>query len=772
MPESYIGHRKYFFGDFTLDVDRGELLRAGTEVNLRPKSFDVLAYLVDRQGKIVSRDELLDTIWRDTIVTEDAVTQCLIDIRRAIGDTSQTMIRTVPRRGYIFELPVDRRSDDEREPGSFSLRTGNIGPWKIGLAAIMLAGIAFSWWTIRPDAPQPAGFDTDFSPAPAYAIAVLPFEDLSAAGDQAYFADGISEDILNLLGKQQDLRVIARTSSFSFRDEDANATTIAEQLGVTHLLEGSVRRDGDDVRINVQLIDALTGQYLWTESFDRQLSVSSIFAIQREIASTVNGLLSVELSASAALQSTEAPTSNLEALEEYFRGRQRMETRRASELSAAVDHFKRAIELDPQFALAYVALSDVYRLQTWYGAMLRNDAIELMDSAVTKALHLDSGLGQAYVALGTLQRLRFEYAAATESYDRALELSPNYAPLYQWYAEFLALDQGFPYRAMPFAEMSVTLDPRSPIIIRDYGKVLATAGQHEPALAQLDKALELDPAFAAALVTKANIFRGTGRPAEAILAMEKAIELNPGSPAYMSIMSSCLLDIGEREQAALWVERARRLQPEHQSTSFSSLQLNVYNGNMDAAAEDAQALLSQSPGFFDALRLLRDVHLDRSDPAAAKRLYQENHPGLFFQPEPEFDRGNFHAAIDLAYLLRESGEAQRAEALLERSANIIGSISLSAPCCWRVSDVKLHAIRGDHQAALFALGNAIDNGWSEDWWFQLDHDRALDDLRDEPGFQALRERLRVRMETERQKYNTRIAAPIDTSARGNQASRQ
>jgi TolB-like protein len=232
MSASGTIHRAYTFDEFTLDLDRGALIKAGADVKLRPKSFEMLSYLVERQGLLVTKDELLSAIWGHTVVTEGAITQCMKDIRLALRDKSQRKILTIPRRGFIFELPV----------------TENNGPVTV-------------------------------TEAPS--IAVLQFKDMSPERDQAYFAYGISEEILNLLAHVPGLRVIARTSSFSFKGQNVDIATISERLNVTHVLEGSVRKSSNRIRITAQLVNAKNSEHLWSEIYDRDFR--STFALQDEI---------------------------------------------------------------------------------------------------------------------------------------------------------------------------------------------------------------------------------------------------------------------------------------------------------------------------------------------------------------------------------------------------------------------------------------------------------------------------------------------------------
>jgi TolB-like protein/DNA-binding winged helix-turn-helix (wHTH) protein len=276
MASSKTNHHTYTFDEFTLDLDRGALIDSGADVKLRPKSFEMLSYLVQRQGLLVPKDELLDVIWGQTVVTEGSITQCIKDIRSALHDTSRQKILTIPRRGFIFDLPLTSNGGGTVPDATFRSRFIFIQLIWLTLSAfiLILTAIVIHWAFIDRVAKVPLT-------AEAPSIAVLPFQDMSPEQDQAYFADGISEEILSLLAHVPGLRVIARTSSFSFRGQNLDIATISERLNVTHVLEGSVRKFSNRMRITAQLVDARNSEHLWSETFDRDLE--NTFVLQDEI---------------------------------------------------------------------------------------------------------------------------------------------------------------------------------------------------------------------------------------------------------------------------------------------------------------------------------------------------------------------------------------------------------------------------------------------------------------------------------------------------------
>ena len=561
--EAYGETTAYRLGDFTIDLDRGGLYRDGAEVRIRPRSFDVLRYLAERPGKLVSRDELMDALWQGAVVTEDAVTQCFIDIRKALGDDSQTMIRTVPRRGYVLELPVEALGPERSKQVEASAETGTNRGFLGGLVAVAAVAVALAIYVSRDDAAPAPGQAVDAVSTASPSIAVMPFENMSPDPGQTYFADGVSEEIINSLAQQQGLKVIARTSSFSFRDQNVDVATIAERLAVSHVLEGSVRNDGDALRINVQLVDAGTGKYVWNEQFDRALSAASVFAIQSEIATAVVESLQHELTPEERARLVRVPTENIEALDGYFEARQLMETRRPDALDRAAELLERSIDLDPEFALAYVSLAETVRLQSNYGVLPRPIASQRITEAIETALELDDRLGQAYASLGNLRSVLGDAPGAEAAYLRGIELTPSYAPLYQWYGEFLS-GYGRAQEGVPYSRISVALDPRSSIINVDYAETLARAGYVDEALLRFDQVLADDPDFTPALEGKGVLLSAVmGRVADAIPILERGRALSPDSPAMVAPLVQAYIDLGEYERAETLLDDLMVAAPGH-----------------------------------------------------------------------------------------------------------------------------------------------------------------------------------------------------------------
>ena len=347
--------RIYSFGGFTLDTGRGTLARDGEEVELRPQSFEVLRILVDRSGQLVTREELQQAVWGHKVVTDDSLSHCLTDIRKALSDDERQMIRTVPRRGFILEAAVT----EQTMPDPVHERTARTpfvrGLVMAGAASVVVALVAFLFFA--DDEPLDDAAPEDKT------IAVLPFLNLSDEPSQVYFSDGLTEEILNSLAKTPDLLVTARTSSFAYRDSKEDVPTIAAALGVKHILEGSVRRTADRVRVTAQLIRARDGFHLWSDTFDS--TSTDIIAIHEEIAIAIANALETVMDPDELARMIRVGTRSVPAYEAYLAGNGawlaasndiylRLEAR---------DSFEKAVMLDPDFTLAYDRLFWFWQLQ-------------------------------------------------------------------------------------------------------------------------------------------------------------------------------------------------------------------------------------------------------------------------------------------------------------------------------------------------------------------------------------------------------------------------
>ena len=368
--------------------------------------------------------------------------------------------------------------------------------------------------------PAPASAATDARPS----IAVLPFENRSDESKDAYFVDGIHDDILTQLTKIGALKVIARTSVEQFRDTNLTTREIGQKLGVGKILEGGVQRAGDRVRVTVQLIDAASNAHLWAENYDRELTTANIFAIQSEVAAAIAAALRTSLTPAEQSRVKQIPTQSLDAWEAYQLGKQRMVPRTSAYLIEAERFFETAIEHDPRFALAYVGLADALYLETIYGGAPREATLARSGEAVERALVLDPNSGEAWTTAAALAGRKFDFDRAEQMFRRAIELNPNYATAHHWFAVLLLQGWGRPGDALSHAEIAVDLDPLSARTNGMRAQVLDSLGRPEEALSAYAKVIQIDPVSPLAYQLTGNVLAGRyGLLDRAIPWMEKAL---------------------------------------------------------------------------------------------------------------------------------------------------------------------------------------------------------------------------------------------------------
>ncbi len=573
-------------------------------------------------------------------------------------------------------------------------------------------------------------------------IAVLPFRNRSAVAEDAYFVDGIHNDILTQLAKLSSLdKVISRTSMEQYRETTKPMPQIGQELGVGIILEGGVQRAGDRVRINVQLIDAATDEHLWAESYDRQLTVENIFAIQSEIATAIVEALKATLSAEERDSLAAVPTENMAALEKYFLGKERLEKRTTSAFAEAIDYFQTAIDLDPNFALAYVGLANGYTLQAEYAGLSFAEELPKAKAMVLKALDLDDRLGEAYAVLGLIET-GTNNSAAEAAFQRGIALNPGSVNAYFWYCLLLGDYSGRYAEALPLCERALELDPLSAIVKANHGVILGAVGRPEEAQSQYRRVIEINPGFAFAYELLGDAYwNANAQLDEAVRWYRQAIELDPGTIRRLAWLGEIYLDLGDPDQAEYWYSRAINRGPADASANFGMSSLNLYRGDYAAASEYARKAFESGGVAVWSINLtpIRDHELRAGRYADARAFYDENYPVFLNDEKPEITFLNYRPAIDLALVLSRTGEQERANLLLNLALQYIRTVPTESfwYSGYGIADVQIYALQGDNRKALSSLRQAIDKGWRARWWHDLKHDLNLESIRDEPEFQAM-----------------------------------
>jgi TolB-like protein/Tfp pilus assembly protein PilF len=379
-------------------------------------------------------------------------------------------------------------------------------------------------------------------------IAVLPFDNLSRDPDNAYFAEGVQDEILTRLAKVADLKVISRTSTQRFKSAPSDLREIAKQLGVMHIVEGSVQKANDEVRVNVQLINAMTDAHLWADTYDRKLT--DIFAVESEIAKTIADILQAKLSGSEKSAMSKKPTADPEAYQLYLKGRFFWNKRTGADLRKAIEYFNQAIEKDPNYALAYSGLADSYVILSVFGAASPQDSIPEARAAAKKALELDETSAEAHASSGRiLGPFDFEFERSISEFERAIELNPNYAMAHHWLSWGPLSAVGQFDRSIAEGKHAVELDPLSLINNADLGgNVYFNARRYDEAIAQLRKTIEIDPRFYIAHYYLGQAFQLKGQLTEAIAEYQKAVDLTD-DPDALALLGQAYARAGHRNEA-------------------------------------------------------------------------------------------------------------------------------------------------------------------------------------------------------------------------------
>ncbi len=416
---------------------------------------------------------------------------------------------------------------------------------------------------------------------PAKSIAVLPFDNLSRDPDNAYFAEGVQEEILTRLAKVADLKVISRTSTQRFKSAPSDLREIAKQLGVMNIVEGSVQKANDQVRVNVQLINAMTDAHLWADTYDRKLI--DIFSVESEIAKTIADTLQVKLTGSEKQMMTAQPTTDTAAYELYHKGRSLWEKRTGDNIPKAIAFFQQAIERDPNYALAYAGLASAYILSPFYTGADRREAGSKAKEAALKALRLDPNLAEAHAALGkVLFFSEIDLAGATREYKRAIELKPNDADAHHWFSNDSLAALGQFDEAIAEGKRSVELDPLSIVINADLGETFFYARRFDESVAQLRKTLEIDPTSFYAHDNLGIALQAKGDLSGAIAEYEKAKQLSD-NPAVATFWAQAKAHTGDKDAARRMLSELDEISQHREVPSYLRALLYLSLNNKDEA---------------------------------------------------------------------------------------------------------------------------------------------------------------------------------------------
>jgi TolB-like protein/DNA-binding winged helix-turn-helix (wHTH) protein len=575
--------RQYCFADFMLDLESGFLRRGGEDVWLRPKTFEVLAYLVKNHSRLVTKTALIEAVWPDTAVTDNSLAQCLVEIRRALGDDSQQLIRTVARRGYVFTVPVTTPVIDfPREPTGGPAQPGSLPattsariapvppsvlrglPLAAAIAIVACLATAVSLHSLRRETP-PAS------------IAVLPFVNLGSDSNMEHVSDGITEEITNALARFPGLRVTARSSAFRFKRSPLDVREIGRQLGASTILEGSVQQTGDRLRVTAQLVNTANGYHLWSDAYDQD--AGEIHPILGSIAQGVAGRLKLK-------PAGHRRTKSVEAYNLVFKARY------LSEPQQRINCYRQALERDPDYAGAHVGLAEEWIRLAVQGTVAPSTVMEQARSAARKALQLDDNLPEAhFVSASVKWTYDWDWTGTEREFLKAIDLNPNSATIRVQYARYLALmsrrrealnqlDEirvldpvsgalraieaavyyltGDYDRTISHARTVLAAEPNVPLMYFWMGRAYESKGQMPQAISALEKSWQGSPENlrGRGFGMLASVYARAGRKVDAMRLVDSAIAHSKRSHVSPCSVAIAYVGLGDHDRAFEWLEKA------------------------------------------------------------------------------------------------------------------------------------------------------------------------------------------------------------------------
>src|SRR5262249_6871226 len=507
MPAPAFSTERVQFGVFELDLQKAELRKQGVKVKLQEQPLKVLQVLLENQGQIVTRDELRKRVWpADTFVEFDqGLYSAMARLRDALGDSSESprFVETVARRGYRFIAPVTELPAQ----GVKAVRGDKAVAYRrllVSLVAGLLGGAILILTFLLFDAERVREW---FHKTPIRSIAVLPLENLSHDPEQEYFADGMTDELITSLAKLGNLRVVSRTSAMHYKKTSKPLPEIGRELNVDAVVEGTVERSGNRVRIRVQLIQASSDRHMWAQTYDRELGDTLL--LQSEASADIVREIQSSLTPSQQERVQAARKIDPEAYEDYLKGMYFSNKRSAPNFTRAMNYFQQAIANEPRYAAAYSGLSDALIGLIFTGTPSK-DVRQRATWAADKSIELDPEIAEAHASSGTIRELYdWDWVGAEREYRRAIELNQNFARAHQEYALFLAMQGRFD-QSMSEAQRAQDLDPLSPFVRTTYCLGLGTARRYQEAVKKCQEALELDPNFLHAHGNLAGIYESMG----------------------------------------------------------------------------------------------------------------------------------------------------------------------------------------------------------------------------------------------------------------------
>ena len=637
-------------------------------------------------------------------------------------------------------------------------RSGGLEFVFLGSVALICLGIA---WLL-----QGSGKYDAATAVSRRSIAVMPFLNMSDDASNEYFSEGISEELLNVLTKIDGLKVAARTSSFAYKGQAMDVRAIARELGVATILEGSVRKHNNTVRVTAQLIDASAGTHLWSQTYDRVLT--DVFAIQDEIATAIVDALKGKLLDTEREAIAERPTNDIEAYDLYLLGRHHSYLRTAEDIDLAAEYFARAIASDPGYVPAYTGLADAYLLQVSYGNKTNAEALPLAEEAALKALNLDPVLSEAHASLGLIRELQNRWDEAKASYRRAIDLDPDNAMAHLWYGNVLGETEQHSESLAQY-QLAFALEPMSKPINNNLAWGFFKRGRFPEARQHFDRLARLDePNLGMWMRMAAMSYAEEGKLAEAVRGLRESLAISPDNEDALSDLATIYLSLGDLDEARHWASLASELDPLDGDTMNAEINVRVAARDFEQVVpyiEEKFAIQqSRDNPFF--ITLMGMISLIQGKKELAKVYFDEYLE--FYAGNVYTSSNNYWSSLWVTYFLLNHGQAQQHQLARSALVEIGENLQQAFDSGFVTPDLyyalaQLEAINGRQDESLAALQQAVDSGWRAQWLARVDPLLAM--VRNHPGFFPLMQKLDATMKAELTKLKDMPLADYTPPAR-------
>jgi len=612
------GAARYAFGPFLLDMREQRLLRDGEAVPLTLKAFELLRVLVENQGHLLGKDELLRLVWPDAVVEENNLTVTISALRKALdeGPTDRQYIETVPRRGYRFVADLRVLEDETTAtptttaPDVERPRSRTFGLRSVLLLATLVAAATFVWaWrrSVRARA------------APIRSMAVLPFRSLTH--DSEYLGLGMADALITRLGRTK-LLVRSTGAVQKFTAPDLDPVAAGRELKVESVLEGSIQTAGDRLRTTVRLLRVSDGSTLWADTFDEQLT--HIFSVQDSISQRVTDALALRLTDDERRLLTRHETSDSEAYQLYLRGRFFWNKRSREGFERGAAYFRQAVEKDPAYALAYSGLADSHIGMTFYHYASPQAAMPLARTAAEKALSIDGSLAEAHASLAHVKtNYEWDWAEAERLFTRAIALDPEYATAHQWYGMHGLAPMGRLEESIKETRRARQIEPLSAVFNAFVGAALFSARRYDEAIEECRKAIELHPDFGVAHWYRGRAYLQKDRVPEALAELQMAVELSGGSPLMKGTLGVGQARAGDRAATQRTLDELTRLRGESYASALDFAEIHATLGDREPAFRWLEQAADERAFHVIYLKVWPELDPLRADPrfkALVRRL--------------------------------------------------------------------------------------------------------------------------------------------------------